>query len=87
MLVKVLTDRGFHVRPSVRLAQIINNLKPKVYFKKKNDAMKRIETAIDILSLRVQQGENIEIILQPHCQVAASKILHEIQVINSSSYS
>ena len=63
-----------------------NKLKPKVYFKRKNDAMKKIETAIDILNLEVKKGDNIEIILEPHCQVAASKILQEIQVINSSSY-
>lgn len=87
MLVKVLTDRGFHVRPSVQLASIISKLKPRVFFKKKNQNKKKIETAIDILNLHVEKGENIEIILEPHCHVAASKILHEIQTINSSSYS
>lgn len=86
MLVKVLTDRGFHVRPSVQLARIISKLKPRVFFKRKNQEKKRIETAIDILCLRVGKGEMLEILLEPHCPSAASKILNEIQTINSMIY-
>lgn len=86
MWIKILIDRGLHVRPSVQLARIISKLKPRVFFKRKNEEKKKIETAVDILCLRVGKGESLEILLEPHCPSAASKILHEIQTINSMIY-
>lgn len=86
MLVKIVAERGLHVRPSSELARIIQEIKGDVFFRKKSLAPKKIETALDILTLQVGQDETLEVIVKPNCPSAISKLYNAIKSINCMKY-
>lgn len=86
MLVKIVAERGLHVRPSAELAKIIKDIKGDVFFRKKSLAPKKIETALDILTLQVGQDETLEVIVKPNCPSAISKLCNAIKSINCMQY-
>lgn len=86
MLIKIIAKRGLHVRPSAELAKIIKDIKGDVFFRKKSLAPKKIETALDILTLQVGQDETLEVIVKPNCPSAISKLCNAIKSINCMQY-
>lgn len=86
MQIKIVAKRGLHVRPSTQLAKIIQGIKGDVFFKKRALEPKKIETALDILTLQVGQDETLELIVKPNCPNAISKIVRAIKTINCMKY-